>query len=552
MATNINFVEDFSLTPGSDDTVSIEFTPGGIDYGWPTVDSPGAFVSDGSGNISIQPIAGGTEVTEGDGITVTGDVTSGFEVSAQISTAAENSLIIANDDGLFAGIAQTNPGLEIVTPGRMGVLLDPDPSNILSLSEDGLLGTSPGGGGQVDSVVGSDNITIDADDPVNPAVLLNDDFLFGDAHTESVSGNQYLSASWDGTNSSVALQHNGEDVLVAKENFEFFVSGQTIPTISGNPESGGGTDLIFTIVDFENLPVSSIQMDPSISSSPLRVGSLFSIRRLQNNNVFLGSTGGTFSAIQGDPFGGTSVESLTIEPEIPTGTGTGLLAILVSDEKTFSIGAPFEENSGLFSWSTDENQMLFGAFNAPPVPQPVLPANYTLGDLAAAIGATSGLGLVEDSASPAPGGGGTVDSIVPGPSGNLTIDDTDPANPIADLPGTLNLTGAVNIDGGLAAGFSNRKDTSGGPRFNLINDSDGVGLTMHLTPDGAINLGITTAGGGLVQNVFSAGPGEQIAFFGETLGPRPVVTGSRSSGDAYASLLDGLAAIGFVDDQSTA
>lgn len=46
--------------------------------------------------------------------------------------------------------------------------------------------------------------------------------------------------------------------------------------------------------------------------------------------------------------------------------------------------------------------------------------------------------------------------------------------------------------------------------------------------------------------------GTKLAFFGQTATTRPTVVGSRASGAAYTSLLDAMATLGLVIDNSTA
>lgn len=46
--------------------------------------------------------------------------------------------------------------------------------------------------------------------------------------------------------------------------------------------------------------------------------------------------------------------------------------------------------------------------------------------------------------------------------------------------------------------------------------------------------------------------GTKLGFFGQTPSTRPTVVGSRASGAAYTSLLDAMAALGLVIDNSTA
>ena len=66
--------------------------------------------------------------------------------------------------------------------------------------------------------------------------------------------------------------------------------------------------------------------------------------------------------------------------------------------------------------------------------------------------------------------------------------------------------------------------------------------------DGALNL-FYAPSVTLPSAVFE---GTKMGFFGETPVVRPTVVGSRASGAAYTSLLDAMAVLGLVIDNSTA
>lgn len=158
-------------------------------------------------------------------------------------------------------------------------------SGVLTNDGAGNLTWAAASGGQVNSVVGGDNITVDATDPANPIVNLNSAQTHstfslnttnatGTANAITAGTNGVLEWEWNGVNTSVSLQHNGSDVLTVDEN------GVTIPV---------DTDLRFG--------TSTIQHETSSNALVLE-GSSGAIR-FGNGTTDLRFTEGTFDSSDG-------------------------------------------------------------------------------------------------------------------------------------------------------------------------------------------------------------------------------------------------------------
>ena len=118
-------------------------------------------------------------VSEGTGASVDNNDPQNPVVSARISTDPSNAITLGTDDGLYSDAGQvdsvtagdgidvdaTDPASPIVS-----ALLSADVGNALLFGTDFGLYVATSSGGQVDSVVAGDGISIDSTDPVNPVV----------------------------------------------------------------------------------------------------------------------------------------------------------------------------------------------------------------------------------------------------------------------------------------------------------------------------------------------------------------------------------------------
>jgi hypothetical protein len=116
MAKNINFVEDFTLTPGSDDTVTVELAPGGVNYTWPATDGlvGQALTTDGVGNIEFGTPAGSIGAAQ-DGTLVAPATVLDFLVNfdlvdegSGVVSVALNGVVLQSEVGQPNGVASLN------------------------------------------------------------------------------------------------------------------------------------------------------------------------------------------------------------------------------------------------------------------------------------------------------------------------------------------------------------------------------------------------------------------------------------------------------------
>jgi hypothetical protein len=179
-------------------------------------------------------------------------------------------------------------------------------------------------------------------------VSLKDALSFGAASTQSVSGNQYFRAAWDGADTTVALQHNGSDVLVVGE--DGIEITDDIPVFFG----GNPFNRIIWQSSQQNLQMLFPRLD---------------IRTNLNSRLILND-------------GGDCELNLFSTTE---------------NSRSFV----FSSNGGIaYEFTSDDSEISQAWFNATPIPQPILTSG-TQQELTAALGSTSGLGLVDDSAAAA-------------------------------------------------------------------------------------------------------------------------------------------------------
>lgn len=236
--------------------------------------------------------------------------------------------------------------------------------------------------GQVDTVVGGSNITVDATDPANPIAnldssqthvtfSLNTTDAAGTANEITAGTNSVLTWDWDGANTSASLDHNGSAVLTVDESGITGVSGEPV-TMGANAavNIGSGTG----VANFG--PSSSGVVQVGLSAS---------------NTVEIGGNQSGGSGVRIGERTTTGATTITRVGSIPDNVANA------AAEAYIGVGGDTGSTTEVHICGTTgagTNTLEF--FGATPIAQPVLTTGSNE-ELTTALGSTSGLGLVDDS-----------------------------------------------------------------------------------------------------------------------------------------------------------
>lgn len=321
-------------------------------------------------------------------------------------------------DGTDTSIALQYLSNDVIEVGRIGAsipsinIYSPDPGTVsTTVNMHDTLGnlaavwdaTSTGPSSSLRSV-GDHFLALGAEAP-GPEIVFNTPAVGNDTvelrvHT-GTSIESVLHADWDGTNSSISLQHNGGDVLVVDEN------GTTITTtdgVNGTPlriKRAGTSTVVGTIetTDLDDLVIKTTSVRDIIldSASGISIGS-----GTNPDNISIGGA----TAFPGEIRIGPAQTGATIN-QLNLGSNVSDLSIdiggIQSNQqiRTINIGAVGNTVNTSMQINIAPDMIAnttLSFFGAAPVARPVL-TEGTTSELIATLGSTSGLGLVDDSAS---------------------------------------------------------------------------------------------------------------------------------------------------------
>jgi hypothetical protein len=223
-----------------------------------------------------------------------------------------------------------------------------------------------------------------------------------------------LHADWDGADTTVALQHNGSDVLVVAEALQGSGGTPQIPAdtrMEFNAAGNGHIEYRTTNNDFvfvsdiaggvdHGISVGGDDVVGGVKIGGIGTGTQASLVRFSSTQVQFAAHASASSRFEISPVAATN------EVRIRTGSsnGLGVFQSISSGIWRFESNQPGQVpqfyNVFQIGDGTTNGDRKIGYFNKSPVAQPVLTSG-TQQELTAALGSTSGLGLVDDSAAAA-------------------------------------------------------------------------------------------------------------------------------------------------------